>query len=270
MDDPQLCAYMGRGNAAHLSATRANCAIRFYRSVSGNCVVMLGAESISRRVDYFENENSKTAINMKLRCLTTLISLIIYASPMAHGQADIEGCRNSFLKSFSSISANDTIKQHFASLLSELRTCMIGKKMPNFKVTTLNGEVLTLSDLQGKIVLVNFWFIGCPPCIEELPMLIALAEKYKTQDFVLLSFSTDSPEDLKKFVNKKGINYTVIPKSRDLIEGYFQMGFGYPTNIFLDRDGNIIDFKLGGERDDQKFAKMKANFINIIEDALKK
>src|SRR5262245_507685 len=59
---------------------------------------------------------------------------------------------------------------------------LVGCKAPNFRVKTMTGDSLTLSELSGKVVVLNFWFIGCAPCQAELPALNALAIEYQKKD----------------------------------------------------------------------------------------
>lgn len=59
---------------------------------------------------------------------------------------------------------------------------LVGCKVPNFNVRTINGESVTLSELKGKVVVINFWFEACAPCIAEIPALNRLKEDYRTKD----------------------------------------------------------------------------------------
>ena len=69
-------------------------------------------------------------------------------------------------------------------------------------VRDLEGQrPLALASLRGRLVLLNFWFTGCDPCIEELPSLIALAGRYRDRGLVLLMVSTDKKiADVQRFV----------------------------------------------------------------------
>lgn len=189
--------------------------------------------------------------------------IIFFGAQACYGQSSIEKCGQTFRHGLDS--ATDSGWQ---IRLSNLRECLVGNQFPEFKATTLDGKLVTNADLKNKVVLVNLWFIGCAPCIKELPMLIELTEKYKHTDFVLLSFSTDNKTNLEPFIEKKKINYLVVDDAKELIENGLMMQFGYPTNIVINKTGAIIEFKVGAELDDLGIARTKNEFIKIIDKAL--
>src|SRR5262249_4567576 len=81
---------------------------------------------------------------------------------------------------------------------------------PALKVNDLDGKPISLDDLKGKIVLLNFWATWCGPCRAEIPDLIDLQKKYK-ENFAIVALATDEddPELVKKFSEKAGINYRI-------------------------------------------------------------
>lgn len=117
---------------------------------------------------------------------------------------------------------------------------------------TLNGDTITEKQLIGKVILINFWFEHCDPCIAELPALNELYLKYRNHpEFQLLSFVREYPESAEKCVQKFNITYPVCPVA-DKESRRLNFGSGFPTNISVDTQGKIIRIKNGGPIDSEK------------------
>jgi peroxiredoxin len=84
-----------------------------------------------------------------------------------------------------------------------------GDVAPLFETKTLDGKPISLTDLKGKVVLLDFWATWCGPCVADLPELKAVREKFKANDrFVMLSLSLDAELDVvTKFVAAKDIDW---------------------------------------------------------------
>jgi peroxiredoxin len=125
---------------------------------------------------------------------------------------------------------------------------MAGVTPPDFALQTPGGESLTLGQLRGQVVLVNFWATWCPPCREEIPDLVALQERFgATQHLTVLGI--DRSEDaglVAAFVKQHGINYPVVidPDGR-VTEGSFGVR-SLPTTLIIDREGKVRDLWTGG------------------------
>jgi len=119
------------------------------------------------------------------------------------------------------------------------------KKAIDFEVTALNNKKYSLSSLKGKIIVMNFWFTGCGPCIQEIPSLNELVQKYKGKDVVFLAFSLDDNLGLiNKFLKKYPFKYEIISNSRNISKEYNVKTF--PSHIIIGKDGNIISQFIGG------------------------
>jgi len=117
---------------------------------------------------------------------------------------------------------------------------------PDFSFTSAEGEHITLEDLRGKVVLLDFWGTWCPPCVESVPELRNLHKRYaKDGTFVLIGISSDSnEEEWKEFTEK---NKMVWPQYRDE-DRRIQRAFGvraFPTYIVIDHEG-IVRFQSVG------------------------
>ena len=116
---------------------------------------------------------------------------------------------------------------------------------PQWSLRSLKGETINLSDFKGKIVLVDFFYEGCAPCMLALPKIISLYEKYKSKGLVVIGIDpVDKKEDdLKSFLAKKGVTYDVLLGGKDIARDYHLSG--YPTVYILDKNGKIL-FDLAG------------------------
>jgi peroxiredoxin len=121
----------------------------------------------------------------------------------------------------------------------ELRDNYVGRKLPDFTLTDVNGNTIHSSDLKGKIVHINFWSITCGPCIEEFPELNELKEKYADSPAIFLAIAPESIEKVERVITKHPLDYTIVAEA----DAYFnELGIkGYPVNFFVKPDGTIMD-----------------------------
>jgi cytochrome c biogenesis protein CcmG/thiol:disulfide interchange protein DsbE len=115
---------------------------------------------------------------------------------------------------------------------------------PNFTAVTFDGREVKLSDLQGKIVVLNFWASWCPPCRSETPLLQAVQDNLG-DDVVLLGMNSgDTEGDARDFMNEYGVTYDV---ARD-VEGEIALDYGVtgmPETFIIDPDGHYAVRYLG-------------------------
>lgn len=123
----------------------------------------------------------------------------------------------------------------------------VGNLAPDFKATDLDGKVVYLSALRGNPVIINFWSLDCPPCIEEMPHIQKLYEKWADKGLVVLAINLDSRislAEIKEFMQSNGYSFPV------LLDPGWEAGQkyrvrSYPTTFYIDKDGIIRLKRLG-------------------------
>jgi peroxiredoxin len=118
-----------------------------------------------------------------------------------------------------------------------------GQPAPDFTLPVLDGEgnEITLSDLQGEVVYVDFWASWCLPCIRSLPEISTLYEQYRDQGFEVIAITIDNPlEDATEFLQDLDapLGYRIAADAdADVMDAYGVRGM--PTSFLVDRDGVI-------------------------------
>ena len=112
------------------------------------------------------------------------------------------------------------------------------RRVPDFTLQDMDGELVSLSQYNDKTVLLVFWATWCPHCRAEIPRLKEIHEQYNNRDLVILALSVDNnPEKLKEFVNDNNISYKVLfDKGTETAQQYGVLGI--PAHFIVDIDGN--------------------------------
>ncbi len=120
---------------------------------------------------------------------------------------------------------------------------LIGKGAKPFSATDITGSAYSLEMLKGKVIVMNFWFVECKPCVMEIPELNTLVERYKSKDVVFLGFATNDKPSLENFLTRKPFLYHLIADSREIAHQYDVDAF--PTHVIIDRESNIAFYSTG-------------------------
>jgi peroxiredoxin len=131
---------------------------------------------------------------------------------------------------------------------------------PPFTITTIDGKQVSMDDLQGKVVLLDFWATWCPPCREAVPHIREIAKKFQGQPLVILSVSLDADEqEWKDFIGKNEMTW---PQYRDSgFQGPVAKMFGVtaiPHTFTIDADGVLQDEHIGDASVEGKLKKLLA------------
>lgn len=114
-----------------------------------------------------------------------------------------------------------------------------GMAAPDFSVKTLDGKTLSLSDLKGKVIVLNFWFIGCPACREQEPKLNTFKAKFAEEgNVIFLAMTADTTGDVKKYLTKERFDYRQGIEAGPAMESF--VFSGYPKNIVIGKTGKIV------------------------------
>ena len=111
----------------------------------------------------------------------------------------------------------------------------MGDPAPEIRATTLDGQPLSLSAFRGRPVIVNFWYAGCPPCQQEMPLLQRTAERNSGVTVLLVNYR-DSPDAARGFVAARGIKSPVLLDQDGRTAAGYRVA-GFPTTVFVRPDG---------------------------------
>ena len=114
-----------------------------------------------------------------------------------------------------------------------------GTVAPTFDAPDINAKWINTDELKGKVIVLNFWFIGCVGCMDEIPKLSAVADKFKDNtDVVFVAVATNTPQDLRVFLRGNKFNYRQVGQGLSVMNLY--KFSGYPKNLVIGRDGKIV------------------------------
>lgn len=121
---------------------------------------------------------------------------------------------------------------------------------PDFELLSIDGDIVSLSGLKDKFVVVNFWATWCGPCIQEMPMLEDYYHKY-SPDLVILGINQqESPNVVREFLEQITISYPILlDRSAELAPVYNLMAL--PVTVFIDQEGILRFHHIGFMTEEQ-------------------
>lgn len=111
-----------------------------------------------------------------------------------------------------------------------------GAAFPTFKLAATDGSMVDNEALRGRYTLVSFYFADCAPCIKEVPMLNAFAQRNRVYGTLAVTF--DSDDEAKKFVQRTGFGWRTLANAKELID--LAGVKAYPTFALLDQEGKVV------------------------------
>ncbi len=151
------------------------------------------------------------------------------------------------------------IKKDFIDKINQIRNLSVGSMAPEIALPDPDGNIVKLSSLRGKYVLIDFWAAWCGPCRREIPNVVKMYQKYGGKDFEILGVSLDrKKEDWVKAIKDDGMKWKQVS---DLKYFNSQAAKDYninaiPATYLIDKSGKIIDKNLRGEALDDKLAQL--------------
>lgn len=140
-------------------------------------------------------------------------------------------------------------------------TNKVGEKAPSFSMMDMDGNPITSENAKGKVVVLNFWFAACKPCIAEIPELNEVYHTYKDNPNVIFaSITFDKKERVETFLKEHPIKYPIVSNAKPL-GNLFNVKY-YPTNIVIDKNGNYHSYIYGS------FPKIGEHISKSILEAL--
>ena len=136
----------------------------------------------------------------------------------------------------------------------------VGQYAPDFSLTGVDGQKMSLSDFKGKAVILNFFASWCPPCRGEIPDFIELQKTYGDKDFTFIGVSMVDAQKSKDFVAKMGINYPVLVDDGKVSNLYGPVR-AIPTTFVIDKEMKVVKTYIG--------ARSKGDFEKDIKELLK-
>lgn len=144
----------------------------------------------------------------------------------------------------------------------------VNRPAPDLLTRTIDGKVLRLADLKGKVVVVDFWATWCPPCRQEIPHLVRLMKKYHHRGLEIVGLSIEDPEadaeKIRRFIKRYGINYTVGFATDRIFTSYIGSGDQpIPQTLVFDRQGRLQAHLTGFDprRDPPKLESLIARLL---------
>jgi thiol-disulfide isomerase/thioredoxin len=145
------------------------------------------------------------------------------------------------------------VKQLSLWNVSRIKKQLLGKPAPELEVTDIQGNPVSLSNLKGKTVLLDFWTTWCPPCRADAPSLDKLYSKYGGKDLIIIGISVNEEREIvEKFLKDHPHGFPVVLTSENEMPRPYQIG-AFPTYMVIASDGTLTSAAEG----DQGFGELR-------------
>jgi len=118
-----------------------------------------------------------------------------------------------------------------------------GKPAPAFVAKDVQGNAVDLAALKGKVVVLNFWFIHCYPCVQEMPELNQTVQDFSGKEIVFIGLTFDKEAETKAFLLRRKFDYQIVADAQQVFDRYGNPPS--PTNIVIDENGHVTFVEYG-------------------------
>ncbi len=125
------------------------------------------------------------------------------------------------------------------SLTLPLQASDVSGPAPDFTLTSRDGQTVTLSDLKGQVVMINFWATWCGPCRQEMPLLEQLYSRYESLGFTLLGVNVEEhSKDAAVFLKETPVTFPILFDPENGVSKLYDVS-AMPSTVLVDRSGNV-------------------------------
>jgi len=114
----------------------------------------------------------------------------------------------------------------------------------DFTLQGLDGEKHSLSEWDGKVILLNFWAVWCPPCRKEMPDFVELREELSGQAFEIIGVAIDRAEPVQDFIDEIGVDYPILLAELEglkIMQSYGNQLTTLPYTVLIDQEGKVVE-----------------------------
>ncbi|RAJ90076.1 thiol-disulfide isomerase/thioredoxin [Larkinella arboricola] len=137
--------------------------------------------------------------------------------------------------------SNDGILQYYKTQDSLVLSCLTTVNRPVFNFTSVKGKPINEPYLKGKVIILNFWYMGCAPCHAEIPAMNRLVKEYSNQNTIaFISMTPDGSDRIKAhFLPYETFHFDIIADAKEIVKDWANI---YPTTYIIDQTGRIINY----------------------------
>ncbi len=146
------------------------------------------------------------------------------------------------MKIFATTSLGRTAQLMVVCLILSLSSAHAATQMPSFSLPdAVSGTTVNSAEYNGKTLLITFFATWCPPCIQEVPTLMALQQQFSKSDFSVVGLSVDEggPAIVAKLVEMRSINYPILMADETTASNFGGV-VGIPTSFLVNKEGNVV------------------------------